>query len=309
MNPLIAPPKKKFVLRVLNGPDKGSEIKLTGSATTLGRGESNDIIIKDDPKISREHLRIILRNGEVYLESLNPKNPVVIDKKPVKVAIIESQAYFQAGSTKFEITQQKTGSLANRKSAPIHRLQNRRPLPLGNNKKKIHIAAFAAVGVLVLLLIGSDSKKEEEKFIQTQKEKEEKIATQKDMIQSLKEEARKSGKTTAQFRRAQSGFIKGFRDYKQGQYERAIQYFQECLSIQPSHVLCNRYLSLSQKRFNELIQYHMVVGKKSLDKKQYPACSTSFYNVMVMVKDPNDKVYREAKSNYEICTLKYRDRF
>ena len=81
------------------------------------------------------------------------------------------------------------------------------------------------------------------------------------------------------------------------------------MSIYPAHILCRRYLTLAQKRFNEIVQYHMVAGKKYLDKKQYQSCMTSFKNVMVMVQDPNDKVFIEAQSNLELCTYHYKDRF
>ena len=46
-----------------------------------------------------------------------------------------------------------------------------------------------------------------------------------------------------------------------------------------------------------------------MDNKQHRSCLTAFRNVMFMVKDPNDKVYKEADANYQICSYHNRDRF
>ena len=308
--------KNHFVIHILNGPDKGAQFKISGATLTIGRGNDNDIQVQGDPQISRQHLRISIRHEEIYIESLNEKNPLTINKKPIQNAIIESGVQFIAGKTKFQIKEENqisTTSQRNNMSPYVrqNRQGHQKLTPLPQKRNLARMTLYAVVGIVILLLIFSSHKKDEtqEPMLRTDEVVNKEIVSQQNIIESLRQKNLRSGKSTLQFKRAQAGYIKGFRDYKQGQYERAIQYFQECLSIYPSHVLCNRYLRLSQKRFNELVQYHMVVGKKSLDKKHYRACITSFNNVMVMVKDPNDKVYIEAKSNYDICKYKYKDRF
>jgi hypothetical protein len=95
--------------------------------------------------------------------------------------------------------------------------------------------------------------------------------------------------------------VRGFRDYRKGQYERSMVSFQACLALNPEHVLCNRYIRLSQRKFDELVQNQVVLGRKYRDQNQYQACRASFRNVMVMVKDANSKIYQEAKANYDAC--------
>ncbi|NCN40825.1 hypothetical protein GW916_06190, partial [bacterium] len=110
-------------------------------------------------------------------------------------------------------------------------------------------------------------------------------------------------------RKAQENYVSGFRDFRKGQYERSISSFQACLALNPNHPLCNRYLKLSQKKFGELIQYHMVLGRKYRDQNQYRACRSAFKNVMVMVRDPSSSIYKEAKSNYVACNNMVEGRF
>ena len=41
---------------------------------------------------------------------------------------------------------------------------------------------------------------------------------------------------TFEIRQAQENYIKGFRDFKKGQYERALESFQACLALYPDHI-------------------------------------------------------------------------
>ena len=110
-------------------------------------------------------------------------------------------------------------------------------------------------------------------------------------------------------RQAQENYVRGFRDYNGGQYERALISFQACLALNPEHTLCNRYLRLSQRKFNEVVQYHMVLGRSYRDQSQFKACRAAFRNVMVMVKDASSTTYKEAKANYEACNSFVEGRF
>ena len=118
---------------------------------------------------------------------------------------------------------------------------------------------------------------------------------------------RVDGTVTA--RQAQENYVRGFRDYQKGQYERALFSFQACLALNPEHILCNRYLRLGQRKFDELVQSEMVLGMKYRDQNQYKACRSSFRNVMVMVKDANSQVFQQAKANYEACDALVEGRF
>lgn len=333
MNQPMALAQKTFIIRILNGPDRGTQFKVFGPTLTIGRGKDNDICIKEDSNISRKHVRISIHNGEIHITSLNEKNPLFIDRKPIKSAIIENGVRFVAGRTLFEIGKESRalqkkdnishqGSYSNPPSLhqgsqnahppSLHQDPSLSPPPSPAKKKNpVRIILYSIVAMAVLFLVFGSKKKDEVERpgLRTEEKIDEELKDIKKIIDDLKKRRKKSGRLTSQFRRAQVGYLKGFRDYKQGQYEKAIRYFQQCLSINPTHILCNRYLNLSQKRFNELIQYHMIVGKKSLDKKQYRSCMKSFKNVMFMVKDQSHKVFVEAKSNYDICEHHDKDRF
>ena len=320
MNHPIKPPISHIVeelfLYILSGPEKGETFKVSGSVIRIGRGKDNDICIQKDSRLSRHHLKILIKGAEIYIESLNEKNPVWINKKSFQTAIIEYHVLrngfkFTAGKTEFELKSKvlREGSLSAKKdptslASPLISPQSK--------KTRLRLGIYVVVGLLLALLILSDKNKEDEEEksgLLTEKDMKEKITDRSKFLNDLRNKDLKSGKLTQKFERAQTEYIKGFRDYRQGQYERALQYFNGCISIDPSHELCKRYSNLTRKRVNEIIQHYMVTGKKSLDKKHYQSCMTSFKNVMVMVGDPRDIVYREAKINYDICRHHNKRRF
>ena len=121
------------------------------------------------------------------------------------------------------------------------------------------------------------------------------------MKEAAQKEMSKEKENVISYQQAQETYIKAFRDYRKGQYERALEQFQACLSLAPQHALCNRYLRLSQRKFNELIQQQMILGRKYRDQNQFKACLASYRNVMVMIKDSQNVTYKEAKTNYDYC--------
>ncbi len=313
--------QKNIVINILSGSQKGSRFQaclVLGKSLTVGRGDSNDIQLHGDPNISRQHFKISLEGGGLSMESLNTKNPVWAQGQPLQQTKIEGVAHFVVGQTELEITvvgnqNHQTSQFSQppqpRRMTLPHQQAQAMPAFFQKKKKK-QKALWVIVAVMGLLLFLGDKKKPvEPPQLRTEEDVNNEIATQKEVIKQLKEKNIKLGKSTIQFKTAQASYIKGFRDYKHGQYQRATQSFQACLSIYPPHTLCRRYLGLAQKRFSELVQYHMVLGKKSLDKKQYRACMTSFNNVMVMISDKSDKVFIEARSNYDICEYHDRKRF
>lgn len=171
----------------------------------------------------------------------------------------------------------------------------------GSNKGRFYLYGGVAL-VVAFLFFGETPKKKPGISLRTAEQIDQDIESAKKLQQAAEDLRRRNNQNpTFEMRQAQENYVKGFRDFRKGQYERALESFQACLSLAPDHVLCNRYLRLSQRKFDELIQYHMVLGRKYRDQEQYRACRAAFRNVMVMVKDPASSIYKEARANFEAC--------
>jgi len=83
-----------------NGPDRGRRVALeAGRRITLGRKETNDVVI-DDPMVSREHAILAAReDGSLELHDLKSKNPVRVNDQPVTGAVLTDGDRLLLGST------------------------------------------------------------------------------------------------------------------------------------------------------------------------------------------------------------------
>ena len=128
----------------------------------------------------------------------------------------------------------------------------------------------------------------------------------REQIESTREE---EGRNTQQFRSAQSYYIRGFRDYQQGQYRRAVEAFDTALSFFPNHTLARRYRTLAQRRLDEFIQYNMIEGRRYRERNNHSMCAAAFRNVMTVVRDQRDPTYIQAKENFDECMIHLRERY
>ena len=78
------------VLIALDGPLAGARYPITAEALRLGREPGNEVHI-DDSNVSRQHARVLLHNGAVWVQDAGSRNGVfvnaqrVADHKQVKV--------------------------------------------------------------------------------------------------------------------------------------------------------------------------------------------------------------------------------
>lgn len=115
---------------------------------------------------------------------------------------------------------------------------------------------------------------------------------------------------SVQYRRAQENFIKGFRDFQQGQYARAREAFQVVLNLDPDNELAKRYYHLSKIKFDELVKFNMIQGNRYREKRNWRMCQSNYSNVMTMLANRrDDPSYKEAKQYFEECTLNLEGRF
>jgi hypothetical protein len=123
-------------------------------------------------------------------------------------------------------------------------------------------------------------------------------------------EKRKKQLNEVQYARAQENFIKGFRDFQQGQYARARESFQVVLNLDPDNDLAKRYLQLSKIKFDEMVKFSMIQGARYREKKNWRLCQSSFFNVMTMLQNrKDDQTYLEAKRYYDECSLNLEGRY
>ncbi len=295
---------------VISGPMSGSVRLMNSASFFIGRSPECEFVIVSDPKCSRKHARIESGPQGCEVESLTEKNFVLVNGKEISKALLHDGDVLTIGDTKvqFNLTSLPTVRSIQR---PAKKEAKRNSAPRSQKKKAPGKVVFYIVLGLVLMFIfvGNSKKKKLELGLRTEQQIQADIETANKLEEAAQNTPVKKLDQTITSRQAQENFVRGFRDYRKGQYERSLDSFQACLALDPSHVLCTRYIRLAQRRFNELVQYGIVMGRKYRDQNQFKSCRSAFRNVMVMVKDANSAPYKEAKANYDACNALVEGRF
>jgi hypothetical protein len=64
----------------LSGPLRGHAYRLHQGVTTFGRSQGNDVMLRDDGTISRQHARLTFMGGQWVIEDLNSHNGVYVNR-------------------------------------------------------------------------------------------------------------------------------------------------------------------------------------------------------------------------------------
>lgn len=182
------------------------------------------------------------------------------------------------------------------------------PAGQGSSKTMIIVIAAVVLGAAYFMNEQQVKKKSEVKLRDS-------VTTELNITQATSEfkktleDIEKKGKDTIQYRLAQEQYLRGFRDYRQGQYMRAMEGFQAALSFFPNHELARKYYTLAKRKFDEQIQFNMIQGKRYYGVNNFRLCMGFYSNVIKMKKDERDPIRREALQYYRECELKLQGKY
>lgn len=381
----------KYTIEVLKGPHVGLKMGFAKDSIFIGRGPENDVVLANDPRVSRQHAEIrqrsltefvvinvsqknfILANGhivesellkhesvlvigdtEIVFKMTNPVSPTLSAPQPPAVSPalspvpnatsvpqvapsqvptmqqpvpppvssggyqppVSSMSYVpsqnQSGASIVGSSQpQALGSVLGSQDASIGISSSGGSGELLKNPKVRFYGLIAFLGLIGFFLFSPSNKKsaKDPNEIRTS------TITLQDTAQAEKRTQelltlKKEKYDTVQYRRAQENFVKGFRDFQQGQYARAREAFQVVLNLDPDNELAKRYFHLSKIKFDELVKFNMLQGNRYREKKNWKMCQSNYSNVMKMLLNrTDDPTYKEAQQYFQECTLNLEGRF
>lgn len=336
--------KLKASIRLANGQVKS--FQFDQNIVKVGRDPGNDIYLSEDQKISRFHFELCLKDGKWLVENKSPKNFILQNGLPKDQFILAEGDEITAGETVFKFEFEKPSkaeavnlslvsadlgqAVAIKTQNPIlqptqpvkittapprpaqPKIQAAPPKSIGNSDSgriKFY-GAILIIGLVAFYFLSEEQNKSNKATeLRQQYDVSESINQSIEAVKEIESSKQTKGEDTLQFKVAQENYIKGFRDYRQGQYARAMQSFQAALSFYPSHELARKYWTLSKRKFDEKVQLLMIQGRNYYGKNNYRLCKSSFASVMIMMKDPTDLIYKEAKQYYDECSLRFEGRF
>ena len=334
----------KYSLQISQGENAGQVYSFDKPVVTIGRGPQNDVVLENDPKISRIHVELKIEAGFIKISNQSDRNFILIDNEKTEQKYIQKNSTLKLGDTTIQIVieappviakapvmaavvtqqQQPQQQVALKPTAPPSnyrppppssgqtKINNFQPMPSstgGSSRTRFYMIILVVGGLVAWLVLDSNSNKKPEIGLRTEGDIVRAIEESTAAVKELKKQQDSSGQNTIQYRSAQEHYVKGFRDYRQRQYARAMQSFQAALSFYPSHELARKYLVQSQRKFEESVDANMSLGRKYYERQNYKLCQSSFANVMIMLKDSTKPKYREAKQFYDECSLRLEGRF
>lgn len=226
---------------------------------------------------------------------------------PVAGAIPAQPATWQR-SHEMMHTQSETPGFVSSSVRPAEMSYQVRPTSNDSSRTKFYII------VVVVLLAGywlfqDQKQKRKEVKLRDSVTTELAITNSQNEIEKTQKEIDRKGFDTTQYKLAQEQYLRGFRDYRQGQFVRAMEAFQAALSFFPTHELSRKYYILAKRKFDEQVQFNMIQGKRYYGLQNYRLCMSHYSNVIKMKKDERDPVRREALQYYRECELNMREKF
>jgi pSer/pThr/pTyr-binding forkhead associated (FHA) protein len=89
---------------IMSGPDDGSILDLNspkqGDAYLIGRREDCDVILPYDSQISRQHARLLNKDGQWFVQDLGSRNGTHVGKQKIDaITALEPEQMFRVGRT------------------------------------------------------------------------------------------------------------------------------------------------------------------------------------------------------------------
>ena len=111
------------------------------------------------------------------------------------------------------------------------------------------------------------------------------------------------GKDTQQYAEAQGFYLRGFREFRESNFGRAIQDFEAALALYPNHPLAKRYLERSRLKLSELITQALERGERDFQNEKYMNAFNEYRTVILLTNDPRNKNYELSQKRIETIQL------
>lgn len=301
-----------YRLLCMTGPNKGKVYYLISKRAIIGRGESADIQIVDT-KISREHAELSYADNGYTITDLGAQNGIIVNDNKVKQKKLNDNEKIVIGQTVFKyniINVTQTNEMIMAEATPDSALAKEikkgvkvkvptksfkteaeeayKPVKSEKeqtSKSKVLIFGIILIAVVFVLFGEDDSPK-----------KQKKSKSNADIEAFSETMAVKVSKDDPDVKKKLDALIhSGRREFREGNYFRAMEEFRLALLLSPNNGQASFYLSKAKQRLDDEINKNFEKGNQEQDSKKYQAAIVSFCGVVQLIKEyPNDDRYKTA---------------
>ncbi len=96
-------PQIEIKLVIQKGPHAGQRFSFSKTEITIGRAPENDIVLLNDPLISRQHAKVVVIGSDIEVVNLSQKNSILVQGEKVQKWKLINDGTFIVGDTEFLI--------------------------------------------------------------------------------------------------------------------------------------------------------------------------------------------------------------
>jgi len=286
---------KHFRLLCLTGANKGNSYYLQNNRLIVGRGDKVDIQT-GDTKTSREHAELTKVKDTYVITDLGSQNGIIVnDQKHKKVTLAEGDKIILGQTVyKFNIIILDEADLPAKDSTRDAKFKKTQiSLPVKNNTKLYVIVL--TVMALFYLFSGDD---QDSRSVNQQgaKDKTKMNEVADDYAQAIDKKKNMEDKEVED--KVNLFIQKGLREFREGNYFRAIEEFNNALRESPNHGRASFYLNRTKQALDREIEGHELKGRQEWDAFKIDSAISSYCAIERLLQNyPEDERFKEADEN------------
>lgn len=302
-------PGRYYRLLCMTGKNKGLSYFINSKRIVMGRSDKADVQVIDG-KSSREHAELALVGDQYVLTDLGSQNGVIVNDLKVSQHRLADNDKIIIGQTVYKYNQIKVEKAElpvaveeeddleeyeEEEEETTSKKSKKKPKKKKNNMVLILVAVLGAV--FLLPDDGGQKQKPKKSGQAIGDVKPERIALSDPRNNEIEDR---------DVRDKLRAFIhRGQREYREGNYFRAIEQFELALILVPNHVDASFYLRKTKESLKEYLESIKAKAQQDQDALKYRSSLNQYCAIISFLQDyPEDERYKEAEKQIELLEEK-----
>jgi pSer/pThr/pTyr-binding forkhead associated (FHA) protein len=272
-----------YRLVCLTGPGKGESYILNNNRVVIGRGEKADIRI-NDAKASREHVELTKVGGNWVATDLGSQNGVLVNDKKITQHELHESDKLIVGTTVFKFAKVEV-------TGPKTKKEDREESPEEESKRSM-MPFIILVLIFVALFLFDDFSGGEKPVVEASRVS---IAEAPNEYMTAIEK-RKISEDKQVKEKLNVIYQRGLREYREGNYFRAIHEFNLALIISPGDSQAEFYLRKTKEELDRSIEAYVAKAQRDEDSLKYQSAVVAYCSILrLLYSVPEDARFKNAE--------------
>lgn len=276
-----------YRLVCLTGSNKGESYVLTGNRIVIGRGDKVDIKL-NDTKASREHVEVTKVGNTWVATDLGSQNGIMVnDKKVTQMQLNESDKLI-VGQTVFKFAKVE---VSGKTKTPKDKAEESSG---GGAGKKAMFPLILMAGIFIYMLMGEDEQQGSSEGKSKSKASSSYQDVSSEYLTQLKK--RQANEDKASKEKLNVIYQRGLREYREGNYYRAIAEFNLALFHSPGDPYAEYHLRKTKEKLDKTIEEFTIRAQRDEGALKFKSAIVSYCSIIrLLYTVPEDKRYVNAE--------------